>query len=361
MADDGRAQELRERFTQEQDYIGRYVALLQRRTVSRQELSDLIRLLEKYGLLNTDEKKRWPLSKQAFSTSNLQEMNTRIQQVKPMVLDLLQKVEGELRRVNELPDLKEIFGALENDVSLESIDDIGLRKKLEEQIKGYNDLEAYRSSETIGKLLGIAIVGVIHWIEARKYADLQRSISTIDDMDISSKMFGDKSDINVLRQAFITLMALFDASMFDIVKLAITRDFTLINLFGKSEKLSVEEISKFKSFDNLKDSIIEKALKEKYLKEILFNLNAQKIALIGEEDEFGHLIEMVLRRNVHLHNRGIVDNKYLEPNASGAPQYNIYNLSLGSVASIDAQYWERANRLCQNCINATAEWVDSLT
>ena len=67
-----------------------------------------------------------------------------------------------------------------------------------------------------------------------------------------------------------------------------------------------------------------------------------------------------MRRNIHVHNRGIVDGKYLEKNESGKPRYNVYGLSEGTVAHIDSAYWERANRLSINCVSLIADWVNLL-
>ena len=49
-----------------------------------------------------------------------------------------------------------------------------------------------------------------------------------------------------------------------------------------------------------------------------------------QADRFERLIELVLRRNVHVHNRGIVDSRYLDENK------NIDRLNQGDVAVIES-------------------------
>lgn len=176
-------------------------------------------------------------------------------------------------------------------------------------------------------------------------------------------MFKSDAEINILRQGFITLTTIFDATTFDLMKIALKRDFfNLIALFGRQDKVPLDKISRYSSFDEFRDEIIEEQLKSKYLKEILFILNGNKIALTdtSQGDEFIHLLEMVLRRNVHIHNRGLVDSKYLETNENGVPRYNIYKFAAGAVANIDSAYWERANRLSLNCVTMIAVWINSL-
>ena len=70
------------------------------------------------------------------------------------------------------------------------------------------------------------------------------------------------------------------------------------------------------------------------------------------------LIELVMRRNVHVHNRGKVDERYLETDPeSKKPKYNLYKFKLGDVACIDAAYLEMANRCCANCVDRLADWA----
>lgn len=216
---------------------------------------------------------------------------------------------------------------------------------------------------SIDQLADYSIEGALYLIPARKINKLREVLYVIEDVEIAVRMSRTDTEINILRQGFITLTTIFDATVFDLMRVALRRDFfNLIASFGKQDKVSLDKISKYSSLEEFRDEVIEEQLKSKYLREILFILQGNKVTLtdVTHGDEFIHLLEMVLRRNIHIHNRGIVDGKYLETNEHGVPRYNVYNLMAGTVANIDSAYWERANRLSLNCIKLVTEWVNTL-
>jgi hypothetical protein len=69
--------------------------------------------------------------------------------------------------------------------------------------------------------------------------------------------------------------------------------------------------------------------------------------------KFERLIEMVLRRNIHVHNRGIVDERYLDE------KKNLDKLKLGEVAYIKEASWQMANEFCCVCIHNVGAWASS--
>lgn len=171
------------------------------------------------------------------------------------------------------------------------------------------------------------------------------------------------AEINVLRQGFISLMTIYDATIFDMIRVALKSDFfALISVLGKSDKVSLEELGQYSSFEDFRDEVIEDQLKPKYLKDILFILNSLGVPLVKQEgeDRFIHLLELVLRRNIHIHNKGRVDERHLGREQNGTPRYNIYNLALRDMACIDQGYWNLANRLCRNCVVSVSDWIASL-
>jgi hypothetical protein len=182
------------------------------------------------------------------------------------------------------------------------------------------------------------------------------------DLDLAARMIRPEAEINVLRQGFILLMTAFDAAVFDLVRVAFTRDFFgLIGTFGRQERVSLQTLARYGSFDAVRDEIIEEQLKARYLKDLLFVLESLEVRCVDEAsgERFVELVELVMRRNVHVHNRGVVDERYLERDHQGTPRFNIYNLVLGSVAAIDEPYWEQANRLCRHCVENIAAWADT--
>lgn len=191
---------------------------------------------------------------------------------------------------------------------------------------------------------------------ASRYAEELRSIERLkrecEDMQLVVKSSKPESGINVRRQGFISLMTAFDAAMFDLVRVALrNRFFTLAVALGK---LTVEDVSKYANFDELRDDFIEAELKKRYLKDLLHLLkkswHVECIpASTGKRIE--RLNEMVMRRNIHVHNRGIVDERYVNG-------VNLDSLALGAIAVIDSAYWDRANTLCISCIEQVANWAE---
>lgn len=136
----------------------------------------------------------------------------------------------------------------------------------------------------------------------------------------------------------------------------------MIKTFGKHEKLSLEALGDTGSFEALREQIIEEQLKKRYVKDLILLLPSFGVQCVdeGAGDRIVHLIELVLRRNVHVHNRGVVDERYLEADAaSGKPKYNLFNLNLGENAAIDQGYFENAIRLSTNCVNGILAWCDA--
>jgi hypothetical protein len=158
-------------------------------------------------------------------------------------------------------------------------------------------------------------------------------------------------------------MAHFEAAVYDVVRIALGNQFfQLIGAFSGKEKLSLSDFSSFISFEEFRDSVIEEQLRKLYLREVLLALNRLDVRLIGPRDEngFAQIIELVNRRNIYLHNRGIVDERYLDRDEHGTARYNLFDLSLGDAADMDMTYWSNATHLCRDCISNLSIWADGL-
>ena len=191
---------------------------------------------------------------------------------------------------------------------------------------------------------------------ALQYAlDRFRTIKAID------KLVAPNAIAGTLRQGFILLVTTFDAAIFDLVRVKLRKDFfSLIGTFAKDERISVQEFGEAGSFEVLRDSIIERQLKRRYIRDLLYILEKLGVECIDKSDgqRFVQLIELVLRRNVHVHSRGVVDDRYLELDQNGKPKCNPYNFAAGDDAQIDEPYWQLANLLCSTCVNRVAAWAD---
>ena len=236
-----------------------------------------------------------------------------------------------------------------------------MREEAIEQIRQSN-AEMGNDEEVKEDIVDFAIQSAIYLLKTRKFNELQFVTEKADEIEIALKMLKPETEINVLRQGFILLMTIFDATVFDLARVALQKDFfRLIGVFGKQDKVSLESFGKYADFEKFKEETIEDQLKTKYLKDVFSILESQHVEYITANGyEAIHLKEMVQRRNIHIHNRGRVDDKYLEKDNNGAPRYNIYNLAVGSIAHVDVEYWNMANALCRNCVENLANWTESL-
>lgn len=200
-------------------------------------------------------------------------------------------------------------------------------------------------------------------IHARgKLGGLEYALERFEMLQLIGRAASPHAEINVLRQGFLLLMTAFDAAVFDLVRVALSRHFfLLIGKLGKQETISLELIGSCGSFEEFRERLIEDQLKKRYVKDLLYQLKELGVKCVDEVngDKFVQLIELVLRRNIHVHNRGVVDERYLERSNKGVPRFNLYNLNPGDIAFIDDAYWDLANRLCDRCIQEIADWADA--
>jgi hypothetical protein len=221
----------------------------------------------------------------------------------------------------------------------------------------------YLRPEDLRALLVVAIDHALH-VKARQRVDALGFVhEQFEEIELLARVAQPEAEINPLRQGFLLLTTAFDAAVFDLMRIAFKKKFfQLVGVFGGKEKLPLEEIGEAGGFEVLRDRIIEEQLKKRYVKDLLGILDTLRINCVDEAggDKLADLIELVQRRNVHVHNRGVVDERYLETDPkSGKARFNTQNLKLGDVACIDIAYLDTAFRLCGNCVTALAAWADS--
>lgn len=169
-----------------------------------------------------------------------------------------------------------------------------------------------------------------------------------------SKLIAHHAVVNLFRQGFLLLMTAFDAAVFDLTRAAIAKRFdTLAPSFAvKDKKYGIPEISRWVSSGDLTAAITEELVRSKRLQSLLQELEAKHITLVdtagGKKNE--RLIEIIRRRNVHVHKRGLVDEEYVA-------DFNLDNLSVGDLAAIDDAYFAEANAYCQFCVHQLAGWA----
>lgn len=373
------AQVIRDRFLEDQDYIQRYLDFLKYKTaVFGTDMLMVTRLLSKHGLLQIDLKRSSSAHSQPHTLVELQQILSQIRSIKPTIEAKIQMAEKELEniprteRLNTVDvrsELGEIISALEDKLRDGSSEQDIERVKREllyqlnslgEEIRvDYYYIPSVYDTESF---VNYAVQSAIYILKKEKYSELEYILNKLEELELLSKLNDPNNQMSVFRQGFMLLMTMFDATIFDVVRIAIRKNFfKLIGFFGKQDKISLDSLSSFGSFKEFQDGIIETQLKKKYLKDILRILKDLDVKCVDQngEDVFPHIMEFVLRRNIHVHNRGIVDNKYLEKNQKGAPEFNLYNFTIGDFAKIDDEYLLFANRLCKTYVIKAAEWADS--
>jgi hypothetical protein len=122
-----------------------------------------------------------------------------------------------------------------------------------------------------------------------------------------------------------------------------------------------KELAETGNTEEVREAIIEKRLKHARVSELLSCLHKEwKVKCVGNgtDAEFATLNEIVARRNLQLHKRGVVDERYLEIDPSTSkPKVNLYGLKLEDVAIIDEWYWTMANEVCSHCVRQMAVWA----
>jgi hypothetical protein len=169
--------------------------------------------------------------------------------------------------------------------------------------------------------------------------------SLIDSMTIYG-MMNAKSQTNIFRQGFILIMTAFDAAIADITRMILEDDF-----FGflnktdckvKSKNYKLSDIISENTFDEFRQKVIDEIMQENYvsgLLKLLYQYNSSYFVVDGQ-DNYRKLCEVVARRNIHVHKRGIVDEKYFSDSCG-----NIYNFHNGDYAIISSRYFENVYNL----------------
>lgn len=169
---------------------------------------------------------------------------------------------------------------------------------------------------------------------------ISRLLATLDMLDI-------RLNTNIYRQSFISLFSIFDAYVFDYVKkYFISHPKELEDFFkpdkNEKSKITFDNIIEFEDMQSLVNSLVEQKFEGKYIKQILTLIKAYKPSVFDGFD-YNVIMETVNRRNIHIHNQGLVDSRYVE-------KYNNDKLDIGDYAQISKQYFSNATALLKKFI-----------
>ncbi len=249
-----------------------------------------------------------------------------------------------LNDIDTRSKLGELISYIQEFLEINSIDILAIDTKetLFTDIK--NDIEQLLSSipdeqleysEYSDEEINNAILAV-EWIKNNNLVNEYEKIeTTLLDFKTTLRLLDNYSMSNIYRQAFINIFSIFDAIVFDtLVEYFRNNIKELESFFGSKNnlKFSFEDISKHDDLSSLYLEMVEKSFKDRYLSNIIKSIGEYKKDFFDSSFKLCDMLEAVNRRNLHIHKKGIVDDKYLS-------EGNIYNLEKGKYAYIDSGYY----------------------
>jgi hypothetical protein len=370
------------RFRDEQEFIERYVRLLRARsTLHDRQVQDLNRILKRVHIDQLPVR-RYERTGEAYTADELTKLVNAIRGADP---EVYQTILGHEQGLDAIPSfgldgpaaeyvpLAEYMDRLDEwidyfaDQLSDDLEEDDLEGMLQhalreaEKVEAEHDEEDRILPEALKTLLSTALdhaqnVWLRRCVDAMVYAREQ-----FEEIEVLARMATPGAEINVLRQGFVLLMTAFDAAVFDLTRIAFRRKFfELVGVFGKQDRVTLEEIGEARSFEAFRDRVIEEQLRRRYVKDLIGLLQTIGVELVDEKrgDKPVQLVELVLRRNLHVHNRGVVDPRYLEADPkTGNPKYNLFDLKAGQTAVIDDAYFQTALRLCGDCVDRLVRWA----
>ena len=222
-----------------------------------QEVNRLIYSLEKYGICKKNESllQRALFSKKSYDDINeLQKLLSDLHDVRPEIEIALTEVESKFAHLKKPEDLNSVdvrslagecidflVEAFENSPSSDDIR--RAREELKKQLESSEEEPVWIANRkgSIDELVDYSVESALYLKQARRLNDLRWALDSIEDVDITVRMFRSDTEINILRQGFITLTTILDATVFDLMKVALRKDFfNQIVLFAdKQDKLPI--------------------------------------------------------------------------------------------------------------------------
>lgn len=178
--------------------------------------------------------------------------------------------------------------------------------------------------------------------------DIEADLEEYQELQTLYSIFDEKASINIYRQSFILLMTAFDAVIFDLARnLFVGKFFEIATYINFDKKFSLADISKYTNFESFSEKTIDSILAGKYIADILDIMYKYKneLFVIDGIDCYPVLLEIIQRRNLHVHKKGIVDEKYFTK-GNGKQ----LGLSIGDYAVIDDRYIYKTMELMEKFI-----------
>lgn len=214
----------------------------------------------------------------------------------------------------------------------------------EEIKREVDDLEELADEKNYESLDVADYYSLLQYMKCRIYNNeleyCQSELYEYEELQTLYKIFDDETPINIYRQSFILLLTAFDAVVFDLAKELFKRKFfEIAPIINYDKKFSLSDIAQASSFDEFSSQTMETVVSKKYISDlldILYNYD-NTMFIIDGVNCYDEIMEIVQRRNLHVHKNGIVDEKYFSKGNGRR-----YGMNVGDYASIDDLYFYRA-------------------
>jgi len=373
IAEQRAAVQIQSRFRAEVEYIERYVRLLRAKsTIHDRQIADINAVLSRVQIPPLPMREYERIGK-PYSPEEIQTLFKAFRAVDP---EIYQTILGHEQRLDDVPS----FGLGSPAVPyLDRLNEwVGyFMERLSDDPENYDTEAAIRNAtreaeeadqeldeedrippDALRSLMTLAVEHAEHAKVRERIDEMVYVRHQFDEIEVLARMATPNAEIDVLRQGFILLMTAFDAAVTDLARVKFReRFFEFVRACGRSEKVTLEEIGEAGSFEVFRDRVIDEQVRRRYVKDLIGLLHSLGVASDVSQDDHVRLIELVLRRNLHVHNRGVVDDRYLEVDpSSGNPKYNLYNLKKGDAAVIDDAYFNDALERSARFVDAIAAW-----
>lgn len=208
-------------------------------------------------------------------------------------------------------------------------------EELKVELEETNKLNGENYYSFTDKELEEIIISAQVIFDNRRNNELYEQETAVEALKTSINLVDNKSSSNIFRQSFINIFSIFDAYIFESLKLYFCKKPHELECFleiknNDKVRVNIEDVLLFENIEELKESMIHRQFDGKYLSEIIRKLKKYNSDLFSEID-YPALMEMIERRNIHLHNKGFADSKY-------CTSFNIYKFNIGDYAYIDSEY-----------------------
>lgn len=369
-------EDIKDRFLDEQRNIEDYLRFLEFKISDlNSELSNIEQLIVKYGFFESNIRNYLShsvntiLDKTEYRFKEMYVLKPKIEERQLKIHEKLKQIHypEKLDSIDIRSELGELIFGIKERFQEEGSDHTFVRLKEKYMIQLQSQMHNMRldyyyidSIKDVESAVEYVFNSAEYLVLDNEYNDLMFILGKLKQIEIMIKMLNKEEQLSIVRQGFILIMTVFDATIFDLIRISLHKNFfKLIGFFGKNEKIPIDGLKEFEDFESFKECLIEDQLHKKYVKDILSILKKLNVVISEDKsnDDYSKLIELINRRNIHIHNRGIVDDKYLEKNNKDQHVFNIYGFSLGDYAKIDNQYWKETNRLCRSCVMGIYTWI----